>query len=27
MFDGITVETYFARLSESQPETVVFDAV
>jgi hypothetical protein len=27
MFDGITVETYFARLSESQPESVVFDAV
>ena len=27
MFDGVTVETYFARLSETPPVTVVFDAV
>ena len=27
MFAGITVETYFARLGQSQPETVVFDVV
>lgn len=27
MFTGITVETYFARLGQSQPETVVFDVV
>jgi hypothetical protein len=27
MFDGVTVETYFARLTDSPPESVVFDAV
>jgi len=27
MFPGVTVETYFARLGQTQPETVVFDAV
>ena len=27
MFHGVTVETYFARLGQTQPETVVFDAV
>jgi hypothetical protein len=27
MFHGITVETYYARLSDSSPPKVVFDAV
>jgi hypothetical protein len=27
MFDGVTVETYFASLSETPPVSVVFDAV
>ena len=27
MFDDVTVETYFARLGGTQPETVVFEAV
>jgi carbonic anhydrase-like protein len=27
MFPGVTVETYFARLGQTQPESVVFDAV
>jgi hypothetical protein len=27
MFTGLTVETYFARLGQTQPETVVFDSV
>ena len=26
-FDGVTVETYFARLSDTQPERVVFERV
>jgi hypothetical protein len=27
MFDQVTVETYFARLSGSEPERVVFERV
>ncbi len=27
MFPGMIVETYFARLAQTQPETVVFDSV
>ena len=27
MFDGVTVETYFARFSEGEPKRVVFEAV
>jgi carbonic anhydrase-like protein len=27
MFPGVTVETYFARLGQTQPESVVFDTI